>query len=330
MMARDLIPRDYGLFLRELKDRIRQAQLRAALSVNRELIQLYWDIGRRIVERQVKEKWGTGVIKKLAKDLQKDFPGVKGFSESNIWRMRAFYLAYTPEPEILAQPVREIDGAQLPQAAAEIPWGHNILIFEKVKDSVERLWYARKAIENGWSRAVLWHQIDTGLYSRQKSDKKTTNFPSVLPSPQSDLALEVMKDPYNFDFLMLGEDAHERDLERGLLVHLREFLVELGKGFSFVGSQYLLRAGDEDFYLDLLFYHLSLRCFVIIDLKMTEFKSEYAGKMNFYLSAVDDLLRHPDDKPSIGLILCRSGSGLAITDRGQVLQSRTANGPGWT
>lgn len=298
-------PSGYAEFLTELKHRIRSAQLKAAVSVNRELVLLYWDIGRQIVERQDREKWGTHVISRLAQDLKKEFPGVGGFSEGNLRRIRAFYLAYSQGFPIHAQAVRELGLPKLLPLLSTVPWGHNVLLVEKVKNSIERLWYAQKTIENGWSRSVLWHQIDTKLYHRQGKSKKIANFPKVLPPAQSDLALEMMKDPYNFDFLTLAEEAHELDLERGLLEHIREFLIELGKGFSFVGNQHHLVVGNEDFYLDLLFYHLRLRCYIVIELKMTEFKPEYAGKMNFYLSAVDDLLRQPGDNPSIGIILCK-------------------------
>lgn len=283
----------YAEFLRDLKSRILSAQIKAGLSVNRELTTLYWDMGRKIVERQEKEGWGAGVIEKLARDLRHAFPDMEGFSPRNIWRMRAFYLAYRG------------DFQKLPQAVAEIPWGHNVLLIERKKDLAERLWYARQTIENGWSRAVLWHHIDLRLYDRQGRNKKIANFTTTMPPAQSGLALEVLKDPYHFDFLSIGKALHERDFEKSLLVHIREFLMELGKGFAFVGSQYRLEIGDEDFYIDLLFYHLYLRCFVIIDLKMTEFKPEFAGKMNFYLSAVDDQLRRPPDNPSIGIILCK-------------------------
>lgn len=189
---------------------------------------------------------------------------------------------------------------------AEIPWGHNVLLLEKVKDVQARLWYIRKTLEHGWSRSVLWHHIDTKLYNRQFQPSRAANFQLTLPPAQSDLVREVLKDPYNFDFLTLADDAQEKDLERGLLEHIREFLLELGVGFAFVGNQYHLKVGDEDFYIDLLFYHFRLRCFVVIDLKMKEFKPEFSGKMNFYVSAVDDLLRHPDDQPSIGIILCKT------------------------
>jgi predicted nuclease of restriction endonuclease-like (RecB) superfamily len=300
------LPEGYEGFLRDLKERIRTAQLRAGLAVNRELIELYWQIGRAIVERQARELWGAAVIDRLAKDLQTAFPGVTGFSPRNIWRMRAFYLAYTKEVLEGTLPVPELDGVNLPQPVAEIPWGHNALLIERLKEPAERLWYARKTVEHGWSRSILGHQIDSGLYRRQGT--ATSNFTRTLPPPQSDLAQEALKDPYNFDFLTLGEDAHERHLERGLLEHIREFLLELGVGFAFVGSQVHLEVGGEDFYIDLLFYHLKLRAFVVIDLKTKPFQPEFAGKMNFYLSAVDDLLRHRDDQPSLGIILCKAGN----------------------
>ncbi len=297
------LPADYAPFLESLKSRVQHAQTRAMLSVNRELIQLYWDIGRLIVERQEREGWGKGIVDRLAADLQRAFPGIQGFSARNVWRMRTFYLAYTKEVTILPQPVAELDGENLPQAVAEIPWGHNAWLLEKVKDPVQRLWYAAKTLEHGWSRAVLSVQIETDLYSRQ--GKAVTNFAATLPAPQSDLAQQALKDPYLFDFLTLQGDAVERDLETGLVEHIQKFLVELGAGFAFVGRQVHLAVGDDDFYLDLLFYHLKLRCFVVIDLKMKKFTPDDAGQMNFYLSAVDSLMRQPADAPTIGLILCK-------------------------
>jgi predicted nuclease of restriction endonuclease-like (RecB) superfamily len=300
------LPAGYAGFLEDLKTRIRTAQVRAALSVNRELIQLYWDIGRGIVERQKAEGWGSAVIERLAKDLQSAFPGVEGLSARNIWYARAFFLAYGGEVEILQQPVAESPGPILPQPVAEIPWGHNVILIQKLKDPAARLWYARQTIIHGWSRAILTVQIASGLHERQ--GRAITNFPATLPPGQSDLAQQTLKDPYLFDFLTLGPDARERELEAGLLAHLRKFLIELGAGFAFVGQQYHLQVGDQDYYLDLLFYHLRLRCYLVIDLKVEDFKPEFAGKMNFYLSAVDDRMRHPDDKPSIGLILCKTRS----------------------
>jgi predicted nuclease of restriction endonuclease-like (RecB) superfamily len=192
----------------------------------------------------------------------------------------------------------------LQEVLATLTWYHLITLLDKVKDPTERDWYARASIQHGWSRNVLVHQLDTGLYRRQ--GQAVTNFERTLPAPQSDLARQILKNPYNFDFLSLGEESHERDLEQGLLTHLRDFLLKLGVGFAFVGSQYHLEVGGEDFYIDLLFYHLRLRCYVVIDLKVVDFKPEYAGKMNFYLAAMDDLLRHADDQQSIGIILCKT------------------------
>jgi predicted nuclease of restriction endonuclease-like (RecB) superfamily len=282
---------DYAEFLQTLKARIQQAQIRAALSVNRELVMLYWHIGREILQRQQTQGWGAKVIERLSRDLRREFPDMKGFSRTNLLYMRAFAQAYDNE-----RFVQEVLG--------QITWYHNITLIDKIKDPAERQWYIRQTYEHGWSRNVLAHQIQTGLYQRQ--GKAVTNFTRTLPSPQSDLAQQLLTDPYNFDFLSLGKEFHERDLERSLLVNIRDFLLELGVGFAFVGSQYHLEVGGQDFYLDLLFYHLKLRCYVVIDLKIGEFKPEDSGKMNFYLSVVDDALRHAQDAPSIGLILCRT------------------------
>jgi len=271
--------------------RIRAAQLRASLAVNRELVLLYWQIGHDILDRQDREGWGAKIIDRLAIDLKRAFPEMKGFSPRNLKYMRRFAEVWT-EAEFVQQ------------VAAQLPWFHNCVLLDKVTGADERRWYARAALQHGWSRTVLVHQIEGRLHQRQ--GKALSNFDRSLPVPQSDLAQEITKDPYNFDFLMLDEEARERDLERGLLKHLRQFLLELGVGFAFVGSQYRLRVGKDEFFIDLLFYHLKLRAFVVIDLKMKAFEPEFAGKMNFYLSAVDDLLRHADDQPSIGLILCKT------------------------
>ncbi|MGJ5630193.1 PDDEXK nuclease domain-containing protein [Nostoc sp. CALU 1950] len=281
----------YEEFLTELKTRISSAQLRAAVAVNKELVLLYWQIGRDILNRQHQQGWGAKVITRLAADLQKAFPEMKGFSVRNLKYMRAFAEAYPDE-----QLVQEV--------LALISWYHNLALLEKLKSPEERLWYVQQTIQHGWSRNVLVHQIESKLYHRQ--GKATTNFNRTLPQPQSELAQQLLKDPYTFDFLNLGEDFLERDLERALINHIRDFLIELGVGFAFVGSQYHLEVGGEDFYIDLLFYHLRLRCYIVIDLKIEEFKPEYSGKMNFYVSAVDDLLKHPDDQPTIGMILCKS------------------------
>ena len=284
------VPQGYDDLLQQLKNRVKEAQIRAALAVNQELVLLYWRIGRDILERQQEQGWGAKVIDRLSTDLRKSFPEMKGLSSRNLKYMRSLAEAW-PDKSIVQQ------------VAAQIPWFHNCVLLDKVKDPQERRWYIQQTIKSGWSRNVLVYQIESGLYRRQ--GKAVTNFEKTLPPTQSDLAQEVMKDPYNFDFLCLGPDVLERHLHQGLLEHLREFLIELGVGFAFVGSQYHLEVGGDDFYIDLLFYHLKLRCYVVIELKTTDFKPEYAGKMNFYLSAVDDLVRHEEDRPSIGMIICK-------------------------
>lgn len=289
--------KDYIELINSLKEKIRAARHKAAISVNRELIILYWEIGREVLTRQAAEKWGAKVTVRLSADLSREFPEMKGFSQRNLKYMRAFAEAYP-------------DARFVQQAVAQIPWGHNVRILDYVKDPREREWYIRKTIEHGWSRNVLVHQIESRLYHRQ--GKAITNFSRTLPKPQSELAHEVLKDPYVFDFLGIGEEALERDIERALIENLRRFLLELGVGFSFVGSQYHLEVGGQDFYLDMLFYHLRLRCFVVIDIKIGEFQPEFAGKMNFYLSAVDDLLRQKDDQPSIGVILCKAKNKVVV------------------
>lgn len=287
-----MIPPDsYELFFNDLKQRIRNARVKAALAVNKELILLYWQIGTGILSKQNKEGWGTKVVTRLAKDLKQAFPDMKGFSTRNLKYMRSFAEAW-PDDSIVQQ------------LAAQIPWFHNCILLDKVKDPEARQWYIRKTIENGWSRNVLTMQIETDLYQRQGG--AVTNFERTLPKPQSDLAGQMLKDPYSFEFLTISDEAAERELERGLVGRIRDFLLELGTGFAFVGSQYHLDIGGEDFYLDLLFYHLELRCFIIIDLKMGDFKAEYSGKMNLYVSAVDDMLRNEHDNPTIGIVLCKS------------------------
>ncbi len=295
----ELIPsiESYASLLASIKDRIRTAQVRAAVAVNQELVMLYWGIGKEILARQGVEGWGRNIIPRLAKDLAAQFPEMKGLSLRNLGYMKAFAEAWTEAP-ILQEPL------------AKLTWFHNLTLLEKVKVREERLWYARAAVENGWSRNVLVMQIESGLYRRQ--GKAITNFQRTLPSPQSDLAQQLLKDPYNFDFLMLAEDAKEREIESGLVAHLQKFLVELGIGFAFVGRQYPLDVGGKDYRLDLLFYHLKLRSYVVIEIKGGEFKPEYAGKLNFYLAAVDETLKHPSDQPSIGLILCKSKTEVIV------------------
>lgn len=314
-----VLPDDYPSLLAEVKARVRSAQVRAAMAASAELLALHWDIGRMILDRQKREGWGAKVIDRLAADLQREFPGRQGFSPRNLKYMRAFAEAWPNG--IIAQPaVAPMSGdamvrtalAQMPETApsfvhqpgALLPWKHHCLLLDCLKKPEERLWYAAKAIENGWSRNILALQIASGLHRRQ--GKAITNFKKTLPASGSDLAQEITKDPYLFDFLDLTDDANERAVEIGLLSHVEKFLLELGVGFALVGRQIHMEIGDQDFYLDLLFYHWKLRCFVVIDLKSREFTPEAAGKMNFYLSAVDDFYCQPGDHPSIGLILCRA------------------------
>jgi len=295
--AAEIDAQTYATFVSDLKQKIADARHRAGLSVNRELVRLYWNIGRDILGRQEREGWGARVIDRLAGDLRQAFPEMTGLSARNLKYMRAFAEAW-PDVEFVQQ------------LAAQLPWGHNMLILDAIKRPQERAWYARQTIEHGWSRNVLAHQIGSNLFARQGS--ALTNFSRTLPTEQSELAQEILKDPYTFDFLALGPDMLERDLERGLIEHLRLLIMELGKGFAFVGSQYHLEVGGQDYYLDLLFYHLRLRCFVVIELKIEDFKPEFAGKMNFYLSAVDDQLRHPDDQPTIGIILYKGRNEVIV------------------
>ncbi|MEL6971107.1 MAG: PDDEXK nuclease domain-containing protein [Bacteroidota bacterium] len=287
----------YAVFLSELKARIRKAQLKAVHAINTEVTLLYWEVGQDILQRQVSEGWGSKVISKLSKDLKREFPDMKGFSTRNLNYMRKFAEAY---------PNREI----VQRCAAQIPWRHNQVLLEKLKDIDKRLWYAQQSLENGWSRDILIMQIETDLYKRQGG--AVTNFERTLPKPESDLAQQMIKSPYNFEFLSLGKEVQERELEKALVEHIREFLIELGVGFAFVGSQYRLEVEGDEFFIDLLFYHFKLRRFVVIDLKTTDFKPEYAGKMNFYVAAVDDMLRHPDDNPTIGMVLCRSSKSTIV------------------
>lgn len=286
-------PANYYAFLEEIKKRIQTTQLKTAVTVNEKLIKLYWSIGKDIVEKQEKEGWGSKLIEKFGKDLQKEFPGVEGFSRTNIFRMRAFYLAYAIVPQSVGQ------FEDLP--IFRIPWGHNAVLIERIKDIKVRLWYVQQTLEHGWSRHLLEMWIDSHLYKRQ--GKAITNFKTSLPNPQSDLAEQTLKNPYSFDFLTLHKEAVEKDIEKGLIAHIQQFLLELGQGFAFVGRQHPLHIEDQDYYIDLLFYHLKLRCYVVIELKARPFNPGDAGQINFYLSAIDDLLKHPTDNPTIGILL---------------------------
>jgi predicted nuclease of restriction endonuclease-like (RecB) superfamily len=287
----------YENFLRDLKLRIQQTQVRAALAVSHELIALYWQIGKDVTQAQSQYAWGDKVLERIAADLKQAFPGIEGFSKANLYRMRGFYIAYSGESEFVAQAVRQI------------PWGHNIVLLQKLKTIEQRVWYAQQTLEHGWSRSILELQIRSGLFLRQ--GKAITNFAATLPPLQSDLAQQILKDPFNFDFLTLGADAHERALEQGLVEHLKSFMLELGVGFAFVGSQYHLEIDGADYYIDLLFYHLKLRAFVVIELKARDFQPGDVGQVLLYVGAINDRLRHPSDAPTIGLILCKGKHGAA-------------------
>ena len=286
--------KSYNDILENLKNTIKQTQFRAMVTVNKELNCAYWQIGNTILIEQKKQGWGSKVIDKLSKDLSDEFPAMKGFSARNLKYMRKFAEIYS-------------DFEFVQQVAAQIPWTQNMLLMDKIQEEEKRIWYIKKSIELGWSRSVLMHQIELDLYERQAiSNKKINNFVLTLPKQQSELANEIMKDPYVFDFLNLGEANQERDIENALIERIRDFLLELGSGFAFVGQQYHLSVGNEDFYIDLLFYHLKLRCYVVIELKAKEFKPQDVGQLNFYLAVVDDTLRHQEDSPTIGLLLCKS------------------------
>ena len=285
------VAQSYDRFLSGIKDRIRSAQIKAVLAANAELILHYWEIGQEILANQNRQGWGAKVIDRLSADLQKAFPRLGGYSIRNLKYMRSLAEAW-PERLIVQQLV------------AQLPWGHNVVLMEQIADLKNRTFYIEKAIECGWSRNIMKIQIETNLHKRQ--GQAITNFKDKLLSPHSDLANYTLKDPYVFDFLSIGSEDHEREVEKALINHMEKFILELGAGFAFVGRQYHLEVAGKDFYIDLLFYHLKLRCFVVIELKDHDFKPEYAGKMNFYLSLADDLIKHESDQPSIGLILCKS------------------------
>lgn len=297
-----ILTKDYAQTLSLIKKQIQEAQVKAILSVNKELMRLYWSIGKIVTEKQATDAWGSSVIERLAEDLQGNFPGIAGFSRANVFRMKAFYVAY----EKVAQAVRQID--DLP--VFNIPWGHNVVLLQKIKSDKERLWYAQKAIEQGWSRISLETWIKSDLYNRE--GRAVTNFTMTLPMPDSAMAQQSLKDPYLFDFLALHDDHIERDIEQGLIDHIQKFLLELGQGFAFVGRQVHLEVSGKDYYIDLLFYHFRLKCFVVIELKAREFDPRDAGQINFYLSAVDEAFKALDDNPTIGLLLCKSKDKLTV------------------
>ncbi|KPX21621.1 Uncharacterized protein ALO71_01270 [Pseudomonas amygdali pv. dendropanacis] len=299
-------PEGYGDWLADLKGRIHIAQQRATLSVNRELVLLYWQIGQDILARQAEQGWGAKVIERLAHDLLSAFPDMKGFSPRNLKYMRAFAEAW-PDADFVQA------------VLAQLPWYHQLALLDKLPGPETRRWYAIKAIEHSWSRNILVMQIETRLLER--SGKAVTNFEASLPAPQSDLARESLKDPYRFDFLGLSTDAQERAVEDALVKHVTEFLLELGAGFAFVGRQVLLDVGGDEFFIDLLFYHLKLRCYVVIELKGGKFKPEHLGQLGFYMTAVDRQVKTEQDNPTIGLLLCKSKNKIvaeyALGDKAQ-------------
>ena len=293
-MAGDLIPIDYAEWLESVKARIVTARSRAALAVNAELIHLYHSIGRDILERQARHGWGSKVVARVADDLKAAFPDMKGFSTRNVKYMR-YFAEHCPDSQIGQQP------------AAQLPWFHIVTLLTKVQPQ-DREWYATRAVAQGWSRLTLERHIETRLHMRQGA--AVTNFAQQLPSPDSALAQETLKDPYLFDFLGLADDAYERDIENELVRHITRFLIELGSGFAYVGRQFRLEVAGDEFFLDLLFYHTRLKCYVVIEVKGGKFKPDHIGQLNFYLSAVDAQVKAADDKPTIGLLLCRKQNRL--------------------
>ena len=300
-MKDDVAPEEYSNFMSALKEKIRFSQLKSLFSINREMTRLYWEIGKDITERQEKDRWGSKITEKVAKELQDEFPGIEGFSKTNLSRMKAFYLAYPTAPQ-------DTPMENLP--VFNIPWGHNIVLLLKIKDTHKRLWYAQRALEKGWSRSILEMWIESDLHKRE--GKALTNFQNTLPKPHSDLAQQAMHDPYVMDFIMVSDEAKEREIERGLMTHLQKFLLELGEGFAFMGRQVPLTVEEHTSYLDLLFYHTKLKCYIVVEIKAKEFNPRDTGQLNYYLGAVDSLYRKPEDRPTIGILLCKTKKKLMV------------------
>ncbi len=293
--------KEYLNWLAELKDKVRKSQLKAAVAVNNALLEFYWTLGADIVEKQKNTAWGSGFLNQLSQDLILEFPDMKGFSKRNLEQIRRWYLFYSGDPQIAKQPATQL---------FNVPWWHNVVIVSKCKTTTEACFYLQKTIENNWSRSVLTHQIESDLYKRE--GKAISNFSKTLPLPQSDLAHQIIKDPYNFDFLTLTENYNERELEQNLVQHITKFLLELGTGFAYMGKQVPIQVGKKDFFLDLLFYHTRLHAHVVVELKTTEFEPEHAGKLNFYIKAVDEQLRKEGDNPTIGILLCKDKDKLVV------------------
>jgi predicted nuclease of restriction endonuclease-like (RecB) superfamily len=301
----------YYRWLKELKHKVRLVQIKAAVKVNSELLRFYWELGRDIVDKQKNTKWGDGFLKQLSIDLSSEFPDMKGFSLSNLKYIKQWYLFYSQAIGKSQQVVGQKPIAkQAVLKLVQIPWGHNIAIISKCKNLDEALFYIQKTIQNNWSRSVLTHHIESDLFKRE--GKAITNFKATLPEPQSDLARETLKDPYNFDFLTLTEKHNEKELENALINHVTKFLLELGAGFSYIGQQYKLEVSGDEFFIDLLFYHVKLHCYVVVELKAVKFKPEFAGKLNFYVSAVDGILKSEQDNTSIGILICKSKNDTVV------------------
>jgi len=320
---------EYKKFFNEVKQHIKSSQAKAAIAINSALVQLYWSIGKLISEKQTEYSWGTSVIERLSQDLKMEFPGMSGFSARNLRDAKRFYLFYNSEiwRQAAAKLELKSDASQLSalieversesqnvtfshQLVSQIPWGHHLLILNKINDPAAAYFYIRKTIENNWSRSILTLQIEQDLFSRL--GKSISNFKKTLPEQQALLAQQTLKDPYNFSFLTLEPQIQELELEKQLTEHITKFLLELGKGFAFMGRQYPIKIGEKEYWIDLLFYHIRLRCFVVVDLKVTPFEPEFAGKMNFYLSVVDDLLKAETDQPSIGILLCKGKESVEV------------------
>jgi len=283
--------KEYRTWIVELKTKIHSAQNKVAYTINSQLLELYWQIGKDILEKQQVTKWGSSFIEQIAVELKHEFPDIKGFSRRNLYAIRQWYSFYSAKYKFV------------PQHVAQIPWGHNRLIISKVKDLDEADFYCNQIIANNWNRDTLEIQIENGLFARQ--GVSDNNFPATLSESQSDLASQALKDPYNFDFLGLENDALELTIENELIKNITKFLLELGKGFAYLGHQYKIEISETDYFIDMLFYHMELRAYVVIELKAGRFKPEFAGKLNFYLSAVDSQIKKVDDNPSIGILLCK-------------------------
>ncbi len=326
-----IIDKEYKAWLSDIKLKVRNVQIKAALKVQTELLNFYWDLGADIVAKQSRARWGDGLIEQLSKDLMAEFPEIKGFSRSNLMYIKKWYLFYSsatlpnqiaqqavsqlPAEQKVQQPVGQIQEVEKSQQVVDqtgqraithitrIPWGHNIAIITKCKNIDEALYYVEFTLANNWSRSVLVHQIESGLYKRE--GKAVHNFALTLPKPQSDLAIQTLKDPYVFDFLTMTKDYDERDLENALVSHVRQFLLELGAGFAYMGKQIAVQVGEREFFIDLLFYHTKLHCYVVVELKVVDFEPEHTGKLNFYLKAIDSQLRTDCDQPTIGILICK-------------------------